>query len=231
MAPVKPHRRTARAKIKSQLGKYAPPSPTTAPEDPLTPDTDAQDEFGFGVGLKLNKKDKRTVKHNTLLNRVREGGVAKSSTSTSKKRRRPGKKLVADLGGLGDALPEGISEDEEEEMRGRGVGGVKKMGMKSLRHRPGAMKRKSLLERGERERFGRNLAGLMAGSGKEEGADGQSNGGKAAAGNAQSDRWAALRGFIGATLETDRAFGGNRKQDKGDKKTEEAVIPKTLLRA
>lgn len=226
MAPIKPHRRTARdrvARSKSQLGKYAPPSPTEQPtfEDPtdLTNDLqedDGDDDFGFGIGLKLNKKDKRIVKHNTLLNRVREGGIEKSGNSAGRKRRRPGKKLVTDITNLGDALPdvdddsdgswEGIDDEENTVVAVRKKrksaahvsGSTGKMEMKSLKHKPGAMKRKVAMEARERERFGRNLAGLMAGNAKS--VEGQGAG--------AGDRWKALRGFIEGTLEKDRAFGG-----------------------
>ena len=78
------------------------------------------------------------------------------------KRRRPNKKLVTTLESLGDAL-DGVIEDG-------GVGEKVKDGKirhKSLKSRPGATKRKEKLERMERERFGRNLAQLTAGSGKE----------------------------------------------------------------
>ncbi|KAF2167496.1 hypothetical protein M409DRAFT_54095 [Zasmidium cellare ATCC 36951] len=231
MAPIKPHRRTTRARVtarnNSQRGKYAPPSPSDlapAPEDPTTTDVEAEvesDEFGFGVGLKLNKKDKRIVRHNTLLNRVREGGVQKNENA-GKKRRRPGRKLVTGVADLGDALPEldsdengeweGISEDEmvveglQKKKRSRRARDGK-MEMKSLKHKPGAMKRRDVMEKGERERFGRNLAGLMGGGGEGEkkGGDGEKVG---SGSGGQSERWKALRGFIEGTLERDRAFGG-----------------------
>lgn len=211
MAPVKP-RRTARAKVarsKSQLGKYAPPSPTGNSPDEVLEDSTAgaemlDDDFGFGVGLKLNKKDKRSLKRNTLLNRVREAGISKDSKA--KKRRRPAKKLKTDISGLEDVLPdvegdgewEGISGDEDmdenpgmRKARRKKEGATGKMEMKSLKHKPGAMKKKFEMEGRERERFGKNLAGLMSGKGGDEG---------------QGDRWAALRSFIGGTMERDAAF-------------------------
>jgi len=54
---------------------------------------------------------------------------------------------------LADALPELELEN--------GDGGEGKIKMKSLRSKPGAMKRKEKVERMERERFGRNFSVLM----------------------------------------------------------------------
>lgn len=137
------------------------------------------------------------------------------------KRRRPGKKLKGgEMGDLADALPddvemEGGSGDDGEEWEGveeneEGEGGVVKkarrkrkkvpvggrMEMKSLSMRQGAMRRKAEMEGKEKERFGRNLAKMVegVGSGKEGGEQGQAG------------RWAALRAFIGGTMQTDEAF-------------------------
>lgn len=155
------------------------------------------------------------MKHNVLMNKVLDGGVSKKV-----RRRRPGKKMEAVEGlgkSLAEALPdldgdedewEGVSGDEADGGRGRKEG---KMVMKSLKHRPGAMKRKRVMEERERERFGRNLAQLVGG-GKEEGGGGGGvektggGGGNAAGGPSQADRWAALRQFIGGSMEKDRAF-------------------------
>lgn len=201
------------ARSRSQLGKYAPPSPTEnataeVSNEPTTAET-LDDEFGFGVGLKLSKRDKRTVKHNILLHKVHEAGISKDAKI--KKRRRPTKKLKTDMGGLEDALPdldddddwEGIDEDMDVEgptvkvkrKKSRNEG---KMEMKSLKHKPGAMKKKFAMEGRERERFGKNLAGLMNG-----GAVGGVGGGQGG-----DNRWEALRKFIGGTMEKDKAFEG-----------------------
>lgn len=98
-------------------------------------------------------------------------------------------------------------------------------GKKSLKTRPGAMKRKRNLETMERERFEMNMA-QMAGMREEysesvqgreivrvvgdEGGDGAGTGigvGEAGPGTGTgtvgtAERWAALRGFIQQTLET-----------------------------
>jgi hypothetical protein len=59
------------------------------------------------------------------------------------------------------------------------------------------MKKKKILEDREKERFAKNLAQLA--TAKEGGKDGAGVG---------SDRWRALRAFIGSTLEKDKAFEG-----------------------
>lgn len=70
---------------------------------------------------------------------------------------------------------------------GGGDKGEKKMELKTLKSRPGAAKRKQVLEGREMERFGKNLANMAEGG--------------------REDRWEALRGFIGRTLETKGEFG------------------------
>ena len=173
------------------------------------------------------------------MNKVRDAGVKKS------KARRPGRKLKTDLEGLADALPElegmledGESEDGEwegvesgeEEMKVDGDGGAApnvrrrrakknagegKMEMKSLKHKPGAMKRKRVLEGREMERFGKNLAQLVGsvqrGADFKAGAAGSADVKKGDSAvsqgqSAQADRWAALRGFIGGSMEQNPAF-------------------------
>ena len=70
------------------------------------------------------------------------------------------------------------------------------------------MKRREKVEKSERERFGRNMAQLVGGIGKEEN-DGEmqverQEGEKGSSGTAS--RWAALRGFISQTLEQKEEF-------------------------
>lgn len=139
---------------------------------------------------------------------------------------------------------EGMSEDDEED-GGEGMAGIEgfrkakrrrrapagegKMVMRSLRHRPGAMKRKRRMEQGEMERFGRNLAQMVgngqatvnAGKGGSGGAAAKGDKAKTAAGGgnvavgadsaSQANRWAALRRFIGGTMEQNAAFAAAKK--------------------
>lgn len=261
MAPIRKRtalRTRAERSAKDPRGIYAPPAADTATTGPSPADLHtgpstsnsslkrtSPTAFGFDddAGFKVNKKDKRTIRHNVLLAKVQDARVGKKQL----KRRRPGKKLKADLGGLADALPEvetsitaasaesadddegseGISEDEQDAMAGveglrkakrrrKVAGGDGTMAMKSLRHRPGAMKRKRKMEQGEIARFGRNLAQMV---GRQEGkvaADGAAAGttvpaqAQAAAGASQTERWKALRSFIGGTMEMDKAFGAGK---------------------
>lgn len=162
----------------------------------------------------MKKKEKRTTKHNTLMNKVRDSGVTKT-----KSRRRPAKKLAAaeGLDDLRHALPE-FADDEEWEgcsdSDTTGDGGAMRtkrrregrMAMRSLKSKPGAMKRKHAMHQIEVERFGRNLAALTGNvrkSGKVEVDDGK---GAPVEGHGQRQRWNALRAFIGSTMEHDRAF-------------------------
>jgi len=271
MAPIRKRpslRARASQTVKSSRGAYAPPTHSTdaspaeaspaalhtAPSSTLKRTSDSA--FGFSDDFKVNKKDKRTIKHNQLLARVQDEGARVGKQKKELKRRRPGKKLVGgDLGGLADALPDttlsaGSEEGEEEGWEGlsdedgdgaamEGVQGLRKskrrrrvpaaagegkMAMKSLRHRPGAMKRKRRMEQGEMERFGRNLAQMVgreeaqqtvsagiSNAGQRDRKSGESEEsnrrGEGVGGTSQADRWAALRRFIGGTMEKDKAFG------------------------
>ncbi|KAI6844135.1 hypothetical protein KC340_g2370 [Hortaea werneckii] len=228
-------------------------SPADTHTGPSAGKRSAETAFGFdsNEGFKVSKKDKRTIRHNQLLAKVQDADARVGKKKL--KRRRPGKKLATNLDSLADALPEmedeagegeddweGISEDEENDGGMAGVEGFRKvkrrrrmpggtdaanrMKMTSLRHRPGAMKRKHRMEQGEMERFGRNLA-QMVGSGQanvregkpsaaksRQGDGSQTTGGEAAGAGAasQSDRWAALRRFIGGTMEQNQAFAGSK---------------------
>lgn len=71
----------------------------------------------------------------------------------------------------------------------------KKMEMKTLKSNRGRAKRKAKLEGSEMERFGKNLAEMSKPVAVAQG------------GAASGDRWAALRGFIGQTMERNPNFG------------------------
>ena len=129
---------------------------------------------------------------------------------------------------MADALPE-VEEDGEAEWVGfsgsdtevagavmkrrrrRGVvsAGEGKMVMRSLKHRPGAMKRKERMAGRERERFSRNLAQMVGGA-SEDPVQGSRGAGSDVIGGGQgvrqAEKWAALRKFIGGTMERDEAF-------------------------
>ena len=81
-----------------------------------------------------------------------------------------------------DTLPdwEGFSSDEAD--------GKTTLTMRTLKSKRGAGKAKAKLEKRETERFGKNMAAMAASQ------------------KGQTDRWAALRGFIGQTMETSALF-------------------------
>jgi hypothetical protein len=73
---------------------------------------------------------------------------------------------------------------------------------KSLKHRPGAMKRKAKLDQLERDRFAKNMAQMTAGLGSSSQPVGTAMEGKAPT----SSRWAALRSFIANTMDQNPEF-------------------------
>lgn len=133
--------------------------------------------------------------------------ITKSSTAKPR-RRRPNKKLITTLDALADALP-----DNDDEVSGSAMAGsrpedqINVIKRKSLKSKPGAMKRREKLDKSERDRFAKNMAQLAPSGTTELGASDQT---KANHSNplasqqppSTSQRWAALRGFISQTLET-----------------------------
>ncbi|KAK4224791.1 ribosome biogenesis protein SLX9-domain-containing protein [Podospora fimiseda] len=155
-----------------------------------------------------SKRDKRTIKHSAFVSKI------SSSSSITKRKtlkgRRPNKKLVTTLNSLGDALDDITQEIAEEDAEKPEEGKVRH---KSLKSKPGALKKKEKVIKSELERFGRNLAQLAAVSEekkeemkmvveKEE----KTQQPQAVPAAATSNRWAALRGFIASTMEQNPAF-------------------------
>ncbi|KAI1336920.1 ribosome biogenesis protein SLX9-domain-containing protein [Xylariaceae sp. FL0016] len=209
MAPTVPtKRRSMRAKLASKAGE--PHAPRKAPRpDAVAPPDDLSSSLG------TSKRDRRAIRHSALVSRI-EKTHAKPA-----KRRRPGKKLVANLEGLADALPDFDDEDNgggvgslEERVQRMREGRVRKV---SLGSKKGALKRKERVVRAEMSRFGGVLAILNEvgaggqqlpsqhaeqGQGMEvETADAQTQ-----ASTSTASRWAALRGFISSTMEQNPAF-------------------------
>ena len=134
-----------------------------------------------------SKKDKRVIKHSAFINRIEK------ANKKPLKRRRPSKKLVTTMESLADALPE--LED------GKGEGKIK---MKSLRSKPGAMKRKEKVERMERERFGRNFSVLMGARKENEEGVKEMEMGESTVGAEvpkKKGRFAALRAWVDSNME------------------------------
>ncbi|KAK3329848.1 ribosome biogenesis protein SLX9-domain-containing protein [Apodospora peruviana] len=225
MAPIAPttssaasgsgaKRLTARQKARARLA------------DPLLPRKLHRENNVVSDSFIDSKRDKRTIRHSAFVSKI-----SKSHPSSKKtlKRRRPSKKLVTTLESLGDALDDIAAEskakggdammDIEQALQG-------KVRHKSLKSRPGALKRKEKVVKGEMERFGRSLAQLAtvtsssAGNSSEQQQQQQHNvvataaeekidtteAPPAPAVSATSNRWAALRGFISATMEQNPAF-------------------------
>ncbi|KAF9765304.1 hypothetical protein IL306_002391 [Fusarium sp. DS 682] len=142
-----------------------------------------------------SKRDKRLIKHSSFVSRIQSARISKST-----KRRRPSKKLAANLESLADALPE-LGEGDEVEQG--------KIRHKSLKSKKGALKRKEKVVKGEMERFGVSMARLTA----QDGAAAQQDESmekteEKPAPAPTANRWAALRGFISSTMEQNPAFAG-----------------------
>lgn len=159
-----------------------------------TKTTTASRSGPFGDDFRTSKKDKRQIKHATLMSKI-----AKNSTNNTKKRR-ASKKLVANLESLADALPDAAEGSHDAASQAHVIK------QKTLQHKPGAMKRREKLEKLERDRFARNMAQmsglqvLAAGGNAETGSES----------NPTASRWSALRNFISQTMEQQPVF----KSDK-----------------
>jgi hypothetical protein len=138
-----------------------------------------------------SKKDKLTIKRSAFVSRIEK------AHKKPLKRRRPNKKLKTTLEGLADALP-----DVEDLVQGKQDGKIK---MKSLKSKPGAMKRKEKLERGERERFGKNMAQIMAVKETTNSAD-QIDDSVPVPTVSTTSRFAALRAWANANMEKHPGF-------------------------
>jgi Ribosome biogenesis protein SLX9 len=177
----------------------ARPSTTSNPSVSTSPSVNRE------ISFINSKKDRRTIKHSAFISRIEK------ASKKPLKRRRPNKKLVTTLEGLADALPsvDGLVAEGKGGVVWNGVG--KKSG--SLKSKPGAMKRKEKLERGERERFGRNLAVIM-GSRVEveeksmgvEDKRGEGEGAEKQKTELVKGRFAALRAWVGTNMEKHPAF-------------------------
>ncbi|MCJ1395497.1 hypothetical protein MMC18_008383 [Xylographa bjoerkii] len=142
--------------------------------------------------FRTTKEDKRRIKHSTLISRIEK------ANTRAKKRRRPSKNLIANLESLVEALPEASSTGSDKVV----VGDVR-VRHRSLKSKPGALKKKAKLEELEMERFSKNMAQMahVTGDGSHhpkatalEVKDGATGG---------SQRWSALRGFIQSTMDRD----------------------------
>lgn len=180
---------------------------------PLMPHKTHRSEAKVDDGFLSSKKDKRIMKHSGFLAKV---SASSGSGPRALKRRRPNKKLVATMESLADALPE-LSNEADGNIAQLREGKVRH---KSFKSRPGALKRKEKVVKGEMARFGASMAALARTSAteapaavksgdmevEEEGAAATTA--QAAPVPATSNRWAMLRAHISNTMEQNPAFTG-----------------------
>ncbi|EFE37610.1 conserved hypothetical protein [Trichophyton verrucosum HKI 0517] len=203
MAPVRPSSKAKKAVKTKSHPAVAKAKPTSSSNDSLA------SEFPS------SKKDKRLIKHSSFISKIEK------SRKKPLKRRRPSKKLIANLDSLANALPD--AGDGDEPVSTHTIDGNTQVNVirhKSLKHRPGATKRKEKLDRMERDRFAKNMGQLAAGikttdtdntamdaqPSVESGVDASA----AAGGDSSSTsaRWAALRSFISQTMDQNPEFKG-----------------------
>ncbi|KAG5979943.1 hypothetical protein E4U54_006858 [Claviceps lovelessii] len=224
MAPLPPSKSARALRSQRITGQIHPLLPSKI----YRPDAHVTDDF------LSTKRDKRLMKHSSFVSRISKPSKVTKSTATATSsggsaRRRPKNKLKTSLEGLADALPEmQRGEGGQEILAG-------KIRHRSLASKKGALRRKERLVRGEMERFGASMAALATGmgaasatatgtgsnhagaagsgdgtsstEGQEKVSDAQAASASAsAASDATANRWAALRGYISATMEQNPAF-------------------------
>ncbi|KAB8076914.1 ribosome biogenesis protein SLX9-domain-containing protein [Aspergillus leporis] len=173
MAPVRSIKKQSAVKMPTSGRGALPPSKSDLFED----------------DFRTTKRDKRMIKRSALMSKIEK------SSQKSTKRRRASKKLVANLESLADALPETEVEMNDPSNQ------VNVIKQKTLRHKPGAMKRRQKLEQVERDRFAKNMAQMSSiepTATPIPASDDQAS--------SVSNRWAALRNFISQTMEQQPAF-------------------------
>ncbi|CAP60315.1 uncharacterized protein PODANS_1_6160 [Podospora anserina S mat+] len=213
-APTVPGKRpTARQKA---LARLADP---TIPRKTHREDNQVTDSF-------INsKRDKRLIKHSSFVSKITKPS---STTALKNHKKRQAKKaktqLKTTLDSLGDVLDDLEHEMEDEGAMDNEQALQGKVRHKSIKSRPGALKRKERVVKGEMSRFGHNLAQLATVTSASSTATINQNTAKKQAEEqskmetegtaitaqeaATSNRWAALRGFISSTMEQNPAFLG-----------------------
>ena len=167
----------------------------------------------FDHDFRTSKKDKRTIKHSSFVSKIE-----KDSQKTPK-RRRASKKLAANLDSLADALPDAQVQSSEQHHHPNNLHGqVNVIKQKTLKQKPGALKRRQNLEKVERDRFARNMAQMSAmdttaaaphAEGNNHHHHHHPNNNATEETNGTSNRWAALRSFISQTMEQQPVFKGS----------------------
>ncbi|KAG8157190.1 hypothetical protein KVR01_012898 [Diaporthe batatas] len=207
MAPTAPtKRKSLRAKATERLANPLAPRKTHRPQ--------AQVSESFIE----SKRDRRLIKHSSFVSRITKPSSTRLTPTQRKNLKRRAKaresatNAATNLTSLSDALPS-LTEDEVRAGETQAAGRVRH---KSLKSTPGALRRKERLVRGEMERFGLSLAQLStvreqpaptpaAAEGMNvEDKDGEEE--NRAPVQSTAGRFAALRGFIAATMEQNPAF-------------------------
>ncbi|KJZ72123.1 hypothetical protein HIM_08496 [Hirsutella minnesotensis 3608] len=202
--PAQPKRPSARALRLARISGSIHP---LAPAKTFRADAAVSDSF------LSSKRDRRLIKHSSFVARVSSSSSASRVAKKPLRRRRTGAadKLKTSLEGLADALPDLGEDGEWGGIEDEGDDARRRVRHRSIRSKPGALKRKEMVVKGEMERFGASMArlnasDLTAGEGKPRpGEDAQ-----ASQPAAVTDRWAALRGYISATMEQAPVFAGKK---------------------
>lgn len=198
-APTK--RKTIRAKAAERLAN------PLAPRKVHRPTAQVDDAFIE------SKRDKRLIKHSSFVSRIQKPSALTATQRKNLKRREKHRQAAAStsLTSLSDALPS-LTADEVRAGETEAAGKVRH---KSLKSTPGALRKKERLVRGEMERFGLSLAQLSTvqetprQQGEAEMVDVEDKDGEEenrAPVQSTANRFAALRGFISATMEQNPAF-------------------------
>ncbi|KAL6818363.1 ribosome biogenesis protein SLX9 domain-containing protein [Trichoderma sp. SZMC 28013] len=177
---------------------------------PLAPQKTFRQNASTTDSFLSSKRDKRTIKHSSFVSRI-SSSSSRISKSSSKPRRRgaaanKSSATLSSLDSLADALPElADGEGAAEILDG-------KIKHQSLRSKKGALKRKERLLKGEMARFGVSMAQLSHLPAQTQSAIPEAEKPSATSSiaptpaPAPSNRWAALRGYISATMEQNPAF-------------------------
>lgn len=187
---------------------------------PLLPSKVFRSDARVSDDFLRSKRDKRLMKHSLFVSRI-----AASSAGISKKaaarRRRPKNKLVTSLDALADALPDLTTSDGKDGQDAL-LAAAGKVRHRSIKSKKGALRRKETIVRGEMERFGVNMAHLTGAreshpttetgtrSQETHGEDEDTTAQETKTAAATSNRWAALRGYISATMEQNPAFAATK---------------------
>ncbi|KZZ90485.1 hypothetical protein AAL_07171 [Moelleriella libera RCEF 2490] len=203
---------------------------------PLLPSKVFRSDARVSDDFLRSKRDKRLMKHSLFVSRIAasSAGISKKAAA---RRRRPKNKLVTSLDALADALPD-LTTSNGKDGQDALLAAAGKVRHRSIKSKKGALRKKETIVRGEMERFGVNMAHLTGAreshpTTEETGTRSQKTYGEdenttaqetktaaekasapaaaaAAAGAATSNRWAALRGYISATMEQNPAFAATK---------------------